>query len=73
MESLKESPFFSILADECEDVGTQEELSICCQWIVYGQPEERFVTILHLLACDAETVAEALESFLASRHLDYHK
>ena len=26
LESLKASPFFSILADECQDVSTQEEL-----------------------------------------------
>lgn len=30
VESLKKSPFFSILADECEDVSTNEELSVCC-------------------------------------------
>ena len=73
MESLKDSPFFSILADECEDVTTQEELSICCRWIVNGQPEEHFLTILHVLACNAATIAEALESFVASKHLDYCK
>ena len=31
MSSLKSSPFFSLLADECQDVSTQEELSICCR------------------------------------------
>ena len=30
LDSLKRSPFFSLLADECEDISTQEELSICC-------------------------------------------
>ena len=29
MCSLQESPYFSILADECQDISTQEELSIC--------------------------------------------
>ena len=28
ISSLKSSPFFSLLADECQDVSTQEELSI---------------------------------------------
>ena len=73
MKSLKESPFFSILADECEDVSTQEELSICCRWIVNGQPEEHFVAILHVLSCDAATVTEALETYIASKQLDYRK
>ena len=29
-DSLKNSPYFSILADECEDMSTQKELDICC-------------------------------------------
>ncbi len=28
LSSLKSSPFFSILADECEDISTKEELTI---------------------------------------------
>lgn len=28
--SLKSSPYFSIMADECQDISSQEELSICC-------------------------------------------
>ena len=73
VESLKESPFFSILADECEDISSQEELSICCRWIVNDKSEEHFLTILHILACDAASIAEALECFIASRNLDYRK
>ena len=42
LTSLISSPFFSILADECQDICTQEELSICCRWIVNGCPEEHF-------------------------------
>ena len=38
-ESLISSPYFSILADECEDVATYEELSICCRWLVGGKPK----------------------------------
>ena len=37
---LMSSPYFSILADECEDVATCEELSICCCWLVGGKAEE---------------------------------
>ncbi|XP_064386984.1 zinc finger MYM-type protein 1-like [Halichondria panicea] len=73
LKSLRESPFFSILADECEDISTQEELSICCRWIVDGQAEEHFISVLHVLACDAETITEAIESFIASSDLQYRK
>ena len=34
MCSLQESPYFSILADECQDTSAQEELSICGRWLV---------------------------------------
>lgn len=67
------SPFFSILADECENISTQEELSICCRWLVNGLPEEHFLTILHLVSCDAVSIAEAIEDFISSRNLDYRK
>ena len=55
-KSLMSSPYFSILADECEDVATCEELSICCRWLVGGKPEEHFMTILHVTATDAATI-----------------
>ena len=31
IESLKSSPYFSVLADECVDISTTEQLSICCR------------------------------------------
>ncbi len=46
-QSLLSSPFFSLLADECEDITTCEELSVCCRWLVDGKPEEHFMTIAH--------------------------
>ena len=36
MATSQSSPCFSIMADECEDISTQEELSICCRWVVNG-------------------------------------
>ena len=73
LESLRKSPFFSILEDECENISTQEELSVCCRWIVNGKPEEHFLTILHIVACDAKTITSTLESFISSNNLDYQK
>ena len=60
MCSLQESPYFSILADECQDIGTQEELSICGRWLVNGKPEEHFLMVLHVHSTDAGTITEAL-------------
>ena len=55
MCSLQESPYFSILADKCQDISTQEELSICGRWLVNGKREEHFLTVLHV--CSTATFA----------------
>ena len=34
---------------------------------------QKSMNFLHILACDAETITETLESFIASNNLDYHK
>ena len=71
MYSLQESPYFSILTDECQDISTQEELSICGSWLVNGKPEEHFLTVLHVHSIDVGTIAEALQSFLQQKQLIY--
>ena len=43
---FKSHPFFSITADECTDVITIEELTICCRWVESGVPEEHFIEML---------------------------
>ena len=48
LKRLHKAPFFSIMADECTDVTTIEELTICCHWVESGVPEEHFIEILPL-------------------------
>ena len=50
---LQESPYFSILADKCQNISTKEELSICSGWLVNGKSEEQFLTKLHVHFTDA--------------------
>ena len=73
MYRLQESPYFSILADECQDISTKEELFICCRWLVNGKPEEQFLTELHVHFTDACTNTEALQSLLQQKPLDLRK
>ena len=73
LTSLMSSPFFSILADECQDICTQEELSICSRWIVNGCPEEHFLTVLQVKSTDAETITGTLTLFISEKNLDYRK
>ncbi len=73
LRSLTSSSYFSILADECQDICTQEELSICCRWIVNGRPEEHFLSILHVKSTNAAAITDALTTFLNENNLDYRK
>ena len=73
MSGLQESPYFSILADECQNISTQEELSICGRCLVNGKPEEHFLTVLCVRSKDAGTIAEALQSFLQQKQVDIRK
>ena len=73
IQSLKSSPYFTVLADECEDITPAEELSICGRWVVNGKPEEHFLTVLHISAQDAETISGEICSYLESKNVEYHK
>ena len=54
---LHKAPFFfSIMADECTDVTTIEELTICCRWVESGIPEEHCIEILPLKKATAESI-----------------
>ena len=57
---LHKAPFFSIMADECTDVTTIEELTICCRWVVSVVPEEYFIKVLFLKKANAESTYSAL-------------
>lgn len=71
--SLRSSPHFSILADECQDIITHEELSICCRWIVNGYPEEHFLGVLHVKEVDAASLTKSLTTFIEEKNLDYRR
>lgn len=63
----------SHLTDECENISTQEELSLYFQWLVNGLPEEHFLTVHHVTATDAKSITDVLTSFMNQRNLDYWK
>ena len=52
--------FYSIMADECTDVSTVEELSLSCRWIENVEPTEHFVDLLPMKRTDAESIYSAL-------------
>ena len=73
LQSLKSSPCFTILADECQDITSQEELSICFRWLVNGCPEEHYLTTLHVKSTDANAITGAIISYMSEKNLEYRK
>ena len=49
-----------MLADECTDISTLEELSIVCRWVEDGLPVEHFIEMVPLKRADANTIYETL-------------
>ena len=49
-----------MLADECTDISTIEELSIVCRWVEDGLPVEHFIEMVPLKRADANTIYETL-------------
>ena len=68
LDSLKESLYFSLLADECTDVSSKEELSVCARWLSHtNKPVEHFLGIIHAKETNAEALSGYLEDFLQSK------
>ena len=65
---LHKAPFFSIMADECTDVTTIEELTICC-WVESGVPEEHFIEILPLKKANAESIYSVLVEYCREKNI----
>ena len=61
--------FFSIVADECTDVTTMEKLTICCQWVERGVPEEHFIEILPLKKAYAKSIYSALVEYCREKNI----
>ena len=57
------------MADECTDVTTIEELTICCRWVESGAPEEHFIEILTLKKANVESIYSALVEYCREKNI----
>ena len=57
---LHQAHYFSLLADECTDISTIEELSIVFHWMEDGLPVEHFIELVPLKKADANVIYETL-------------
>ena len=55
LKRFHKAPFFSIMTDECTDITTIAELTICCCWVESGVLDEHFIEILPLKKANAES------------------
>ena len=69
LKHLHQTPFYSIMADECTDVSTVEELSLFFRWIENGEPTEHFIKLLPMKRTDAKSIYSALVECLKSKNI----
>ena len=69
LKRLQVTSVFSVMADECTDIMTVEELSVFCRWEEDGTPVECFLDIVPLKRADAESIYLALVKCIKDKHL----
>ena len=69
LRPLHQTPFYSIMADECTDVTTVNELSLFCRWIENCEPTEHFIDLLPIKRTNAESIYSALVECLKSKNI----
>ncbi len=70
---LQNARYFSLLADECTDITTIEELSVVCRWVENGLPVEHFIEIIPLKKADAQTISVTLVDCLKVKGVQISK
>ena len=75
MTDARSSRWFSIMADECSDVATCEQMSICIRFVHQSgtnkpQVREEFVGFVQLIDTDAAAISGAILKFLGECNLD---
>jgi len=66
---LYQVEYFSLLADECTDISTIEELSVVICWVENGLPVEHFIKLVPLRKPDASTIYETLTDCMKNKGL----
>ena len=70
---LQNARYFSLLADECTDITTIEELSVVCHWVENDLPVEHFIEIIPLKKADAQTIYATLVDCLKVKGVQISK
>ena len=65
LQSLKGSPYYSLMADESTDV--------CARWLHNNRPVEHFLGIIPVKETNAQALTKYLCDFLESRGIEFAK
>ena len=68
LKRIQRASHYSIMADECTDTASLEEMSVFCRWEENGVPVEHFLEIIHLKKADAESIFSALVDCLKEKN-----
>ena len=69
LKRLHQAQYFSMMADECTDITTIEELSVFCRWVEDGLPVEHFIEVVSLKKANAKTIYETLVECLKKKRI----
>ena len=69
LKRLQKASVFRVMADECTDITTVEELSVFCRWEEDGTPVECFLDNMPLKKADAESIYLALVKCIKDKNL----
>ena len=60
------SAYWSLMADETEDLSNMEQVSICARFVSNCEVYEKFLGFIKIAKMDAQTIADTLLSTLIS-------
>ena len=69
LKRLCKAPFYSVMADECTDIATIEELSLFFRWAEDGEPAEHFFDIIPLKKADAASIYTTLTDWFKQKSI----
>ena len=74
LDAARSAKWFSVMADECIDVATIEQMAICIRFVdSYGEDfkvREEFIGFVELEKLDAQTISSAIIGYLKECNLD---
>jgi hypothetical protein len=73
LKRLRKAPFYSVMADECTDIATIEELSLFFRWAEGGEPVEHFFDIIPLKKADAASIYTTLTDWFKQKGIQPSK